>query len=78
MKAECACGATGRILPPDFGYECDVRVPLVEWHGGTIADGWVALEPLPTSMSICPGCQHRAGVCLIHHVADDAADDDLP
>lgn len=77
MRAECACGATGRILPPDFGYECDVRVPLVEWHGGTIGDGWVALEPLPTSMSICPGCQPRAGACLIH-VTVDAADDDLP
>lgn len=66
VTAVCACGAIGRILPPDFGYQYDVRVPLVEWHGGNIGDGWVAVEPLPASRSSCPGCHRRADAHFMH------------
>jgi hypothetical protein len=65
VTAVCACGAIGRILPPDFGYQDDVRMPLVEWRGGNIGDGRVAVEPLPASSSSCPGCHRRADVCFM-------------
>jgi len=65
VTAACACGAMGRILPPDFGYQDDACVPLVEWHGGNIGDGRVAVEPLPASRSVCPGCHRRADVYFV-------------
>jgi hypothetical protein len=60
----------GRILPPDFGYQDDACVPLVEWHGGNIGDGRVAVEPLPASRSSCPGCHRRADVYFMRVPAE--------
>ncbi len=61
MTIECSCGAVGQVLPPDFGYEPrDIRAPLMEWRGGAIGMGRVAVEPLPLGVTVCPACQHRA------------------
>jgi hypothetical protein len=55
----CACGAVGRVLPPDFGYERDVRVPLVHWSGGDVGAGRAAIEERVDCASSCPACGGR-------------------
>jgi len=61
LTVECSCGAVGNVLPPDFGYEPrDIRTPLLEWRGGKVGAGRVAVELLPLGVSICPVCQRRA------------------
>jgi hypothetical protein len=64
MRMRCACGAVGLVLPPDFGYDHDDHVPLVEWSGGDVGDGRVALESLPPTPDACPRCGHRDGAFL--------------
>jgi hypothetical protein len=64
MKIVCACGAVGRVLPPDFGYEHDVRTPLVHWSGGVVGAGRAAIEEMAESTSSCPMCGRRACACV--------------
>jgi hypothetical protein len=59
MELACACGAVGRVLPPDFGYERDVRAPLVHWSGGVVGAGWAAIEERVERTSSCPACGRR-------------------
>jgi hypothetical protein len=54
----CRCGAVGEVLPRDFGYEHDVRPPLVRWCGGEIGAGRAAIEDLQERPSTCPVCRH--------------------
>ena len=61
MDPKCACGAVGQVVPPDAGYEPgDFRPALVEWSGGGIGAGRVAVEELSPTVSGCPACHRRA------------------
>jgi hypothetical protein len=71
MNLVCACGAVGRVLPPDFGYERDVRVPLVYWSGGGVGAGRAAVEARAESASSCPTCGRRR--CAYVELGPDAA-----
>lgn len=60
-EARCACGAVGRVAPPDFGYGCrDALRPLMRWHGGRLGVDRVAVEDARLGVTACPVCQHRA------------------
>ncbi len=68
MDPKCACGAVGQVVPPDAGYEPgDVRPALVEWSGGSIGTGRVAVEELSPAASVCPACHRRACFYIVSH-----------
>jgi hypothetical protein len=61
IRVDCPCGAVGHVLPSDLGYEPrDLRTHLMEWRGGSIGTGRVAVEVFPLDVTVCPVCQHRA------------------
>lgn len=65
-EARCACGAVGRILPPDFGYgPRDVQHPEMLWCGGRVGAGRVVVEDARTGVTTCPACQHRSSVFML-------------
>lgn len=65
MEAKCACGAVGRVLPPDFAYGNRDARPLMQWHGGRVGLGRVAVEDARSGVTACPSCQHRASVFMV-------------
>lgn len=60
--ASCACGAVGRVVPPDFAYGNGERQPLMQWTGGCIAADRIAIENARPGVSACPLCQCRSYV----------------
>jgi hypothetical protein len=66
----CACGAIGLIVAPQGGSAAgELRIPVVEWRGGDIGAGKIAVEAPPSPVNVCPRCEHRACVyvrCLSH------------
>jgi hypothetical protein len=71
VELVCKCGAVGRVLPPDFGYEGDVRTPLVQWSGGDVGPGRAAIEERVGSTGRCPACGRRA--CAYVELGPDVA-----
>jgi hypothetical protein len=68
METRCACGAVGKVVPPDAGYgPSDARPALVEWSGGNIGPGRVAVEELSPGVSACPACQRRTCFYVAAH-----------
>ena len=55
----------GRILQPDFEYGARDGAPLMEWTGGHVGAGRVALEDARTGVTACPACQHRKCVFVL-------------
>jgi hypothetical protein len=71
--AACACGAVGRLAPVEFNtHSSPSRGPLLEWRGGRIGFGRIAVEDARTGASTCPACQHRA--CVFMLARTDAGD----
>jgi len=69
MEACCACGAMGRLRPLDpANRQGDARIPLMEWRGGKIDVGRLALENARPGVAACPACQHRACVFMLAEV----------
>jgi hypothetical protein len=68
MNVECACGAIGKVLPPDAGYERDLRVPLLQWRGGNVGEGRLAVESMTAAVSTCPECEHRSCVYVAREI----------
>ena len=66
IEATCACGAVGRVLPPDFAYgPRSAERPEMIWRGGRVGVGRMVIEDARSAISACPACQHRASVTMI-------------
>ncbi len=64
--SRCACGAIGRVLPPDFSYgRRDSLLPLMQWCGGRVGRGRLAIEDARSGTTACPVCTHRASVVVL-------------
>ncbi len=62
----CACGAVGRVLPPDFSYgRRDASRPLMQWCGGRVGRDRLAVEDARSGVMSCPACKHRACVVVL-------------
>jgi hypothetical protein len=62
----CRCGAIGRVAPPE---EQRGDALMIEWRGGNVGEGRVALERWTRGATTCPGCQHRACVYVVSRCA---------
>jgi hypothetical protein len=72
MEPRCGCGAVGHVVPPDAGYEpTDVRPALLEWTGGNIGTGRIAVEEASPGVSVCPVCHRRPCFYIVLHGRDD-------
>ena len=67
MDTVCRCGAIRRIVPLEKHHRGDG--PMIEWRGGNIGEGRVALERWTKGATTCPGCQHRACVYVVSRSA---------
>jgi hypothetical protein len=74
LPVRCGCGAVGRLLPPDFAYRSrDGQKPLMEWRGGRVELGRLALEDAREGETSCPACQHRSCVFMLSRGQDSAS-----
>jgi hypothetical protein len=63
METTCACGAVGRFVTRGH-HDGPARVSL-EWRGGRIGVGKLAIEGARSGVTTCPACQHRRAVFML-------------
>ena len=61
----CACGATGKIVFPSGDPPASNGQGVLEWRGGRIGSGLLALEQPREGVAACPACQHRPSVFML-------------